>query len=112
MFRTYRISILAALVAVLVTGQVWASTAPPAGSVFTVKTPVSLNGVTLQPGDYTLQLNGNHEAVIYQKGREVVRARVTLKPRESKVARNTLMRSVDGRLLEVRLSDQVVVFER
>lgn len=111
MTRTYRTLALVALFGLLITPVAWANGyAQGSSHTFKVSTPVKVHGVELAPGKYTLQLNGDTEAIIYQKDKELVRARVEVKSLANGTRANSILRSTDGELLEVRLGKQVVVF--
>jgi hypothetical protein len=113
MTRTYRSIALIALVAMLLSPMVWGKS--PAGKStlkFRLDTSATVNGVELAPANYQLQLNGASEAIIFKGAAEVTRARVEVKPRENGSTGSSILRAADGRLLELRFSKTVVVFER
>jgi hypothetical protein len=113
MTRTYRSIALIALVAMLLSPTVWGkSPAEKSTFKFRLDTAVTVNGVELAPGNYRLELNGASEAVIFKGAAEVTRARVEVKARENASIGSSILRAADGRLLELRFSKTVVVFER
>jgi hypothetical protein len=77
---------------------------------FTLTREAQLNGTTLKPGLYKLELNGGGEASI-RRGKDVlVKAPAEVRPNEG--AANSVVTGADGQLREVRLKNKVVVFVR
>ncbi len=77
---------------------------------FTLTREAQLNGTTLKPGLYKLELNGGGEALI-RRGKEVlVKAPAEVRPGTG--AANSVVTGADGELREVRLKNKVVVFVR
>lgn len=68
----------------------------------------TLNGVELVPGNYKLKLN-EEEAEIHRGGKMIVKAKVEVQPLGEGVLPNT-ERIEGGKLIEIRMKKQVVVF--
>ncbi|MCI0402054.1 MAG: hypothetical protein L0212_00840 [Acidobacteria bacterium] len=78
---------------------------------FTLSREAQLNGTTLKPGLYKLELNGGGEALI-RRGKEVlVKAPAEVRP-NSNGAAGSIVTGPNGELREVRLKNKVVVFVR
>jgi hypothetical protein len=68
-----------------------------------------INGVELEPGTYKLEVNGDNKVDIY-KGKElVVSAEVEILPLGN-VYPNSVSQSSDGKVKEIRLKKERVVF--
>ncbi|MEE9234775.1 MAG: hypothetical protein V3U28_04975, partial [Candidatus Acidoferrales bacterium] len=89
---------------------------------FKLHESASVNGTTLKPGTYLVELNDQGEALIYEvlldgrsmiKGKLLVKTRVEVKPllRGSVTPMSCLM-AADGAIKEIRLNKDVVVFVR
>ncbi len=69
-----------------------------------------INGVELQPGTYKLEMNGDNKVEIY-KGKELlVSAQVKVLPL-GKAYPNSVSQKSDGRVTEIRLKKERVVFD-
>jgi len=106
MRRLFTATIVAALAVALV-----ASPALAATHTFKLFRDGKVNGTTLEPGKYKLELEGS-EAKIYQGKTLVVTASVEVKQAENGNGRTAVLQDAEGNLLEVRTKKQVVVFAR
>ena len=69
-----------------------------------------INGVEIQPGTYKLEMNGDNKVEIY-KGKELlVSAEVEVLPL-GKAYPNSVSQKTDGRVTEIRLKKERVVFD-
>lgn len=100
---------LATAFVVALTLAVFSTSAFAASHKFKLSKESTIAGIRLEIGKYKLTLDGN-QATIYQKGKVVATARVTI--REEKVAHSSVLRAADGSIKEIRLrkQNQVVVF--
>lgn len=103
MNRAFAILVASILVIGGMTGPVWAST-----HSFELLSEATLNGATLAPGTYKMNLNGE-EAEIYCKGKLIVKSKFELQPLAEGVQPNT-KKIEQGEIREIRLKKEVVVF--
>jgi hypothetical protein len=99
----------ATIVAALVVGLV-ASPALAATHTFKLFRDGKVNGTTLEPGKYKLELNGD-EAKIYQGKTLVTTSPVEVK-QNGKNSRASVLQDADGNIIEVRTKKKIVVFVR
>ena len=77
---------------------------------FTLTSESSLAGIHLQKGKYKIKIDGD-QATIMQNGKVIGTARVEV--RKTKVRNpGSVLRAADGRVLEIRLKNQVVTIVR
>jgi len=70
---------------------------------------VQINGVKIKPGKYQLTLIGDHTAELHKGKNLLVKAQVETAPL-SGATPNSISQSTEGTLVEIRLSNQKVVF--
>jgi hypothetical protein len=71
-----------------------------------------INGTTLEPGTYKLELNGTDEALIYRGKELVTKAKIEIKSLDNGRTSGSVLVDAKGNVLEVRTKKQVVVFVR
>ena len=106
MRRLFSTAAVLALAATLAAGSLWAET-----HSFKLFREGTINGTTLKPGTYKLELNGQGEALIYRGRQMVAKARVEVRASNGE-ARGSVLQAADGSIQEIRLHKQVVVFVR
>ena len=107
MRKLFTLSIALALVLALAATPLLAKTHD-----FTLYANGKINGATLEPGKYKLELSGDNEALIYRGKELVTKARVEVKPLPSSGNSGSVLLDAKGNVLEVRTKKQVVVFVR
>lgn len=80
---------------------------------FRLVVPGSLHGVELKPGEYKVKVSTDSEmkAHVMRRGKLLVECPVEVRPRDSERA-NTVLQNDDGSLREVRLKNDVLIFNR
>lgn len=69
-----------------------------------------INGVEIQPGTYKLEMNGDSKVEIYKGKNLLVSAKVEVLPL-GKAYPNSVSQKTDGRVTEIRLKKERVVFD-